>query len=111
MNAHQNTHQHIQISGRLTEALLVVSALTLLIALIVKIAPHEPRAWADAAVRSNDHAMITTKAGPDEVLVVIDDRAETLLVYEVINQSEVRLSSRESLPKLFEAARDQRGRR
>ncbi len=96
---------------RAIEASLIVTMLGLLVALLTGLAPHEPRAWADAAVRSEGHSMITTKAGPDEVLMVIDDRAETLLVYEVVNQSEVQLSARENLPRLFEAARGQRGRR
>ncbi len=96
---------------RAVEATLIVTMLGLLVALLTGLAPHEPKAWADAAVRSDGHSMITTKAGPDEVLMIIDDRAETLLVYEVINQSEVQLSARENLPRLFEAARGQRGRR
>lgn len=70
---------------------------------------HEPTAWADAAIRSNDHSMITTRAGTSEVLAIIDDRAENLLIYEVVNQNEVRLSARQHLPRLFENARGQRG--
>jgi hypothetical protein len=66
---------------------------------------HEPTALANAAIRSNDHSMITTRAGAADVLAIIDDRAETLLIYEVVNQNEVRLSARQHLPRLFENAR------
>ena len=74
----------------------------------MSLARHEPKAWAEMAIRSNDHAMLTTRSGTDEVLAVIDDRAETVLIYEVVNQNHLRLSARESLPNIFNAARNQR---
>lgn len=70
---------------------------------------HEPVAWADSAVRVNDHSMVTTRSGPAEVLAVIDDRTAMLMIYEVVNQSDLRLSGRESLPQMFDAARRQAG--
>lgn len=87
---------------------LVFASLALGVMLLSGLGRHEPKAWADMAVRSNDHAMVTTKSGTDEVLAVIDDRAEMLLIYEVINQNQLRLSARESLPNIFNAARNQR---
>ena len=90
------------------DGLLIAGVIVLTGVLISAWPQHEPVAHADSAVRSNDFGMVTTKSGPDEVLAVLDDRAEMLLIYEVRNQNELRLSGRERLDRLFDASRGQR---
>ncbi len=94
--------------GPWLDGVLIAGVLVLTGVLISAWPMHQPVARADAAVRSNDFGMVTTRSGPDEVLAVLDDRAETLLIYEVRNQNELRLSGREQLGRLFDAARGQR---
>lgn len=55
------------------------------------------------------YVIMTTKAGSDEIAVLIDERNETLLVYTVENRRRVTLQDRQSLPEMFTRARQQAG--
>lgn len=71
------------------------------IALALRLAP----ARAEMVSHVGEYAVLTTDGGNEEVLLVLDQRAEELYVYRVENQSVVELLARESLPELFAAAR------
>ena len=63
------------------------------------------RVQAEMAVVSSGYAAMTTRVSNEELLTVIDQPAETLMVYRVVNQSRVELVAHEKLPELFAAAR------
>lgn len=62
-------------------------------------------AIAEMSTHKSGYAMMTTDGGAEEVLVVLDDRNESLLVYEVENRTRLVLQDREALPDLFARAR------
>ncbi len=64
-------------------------------------------AHADMTVTNQSYSMMTTDGGTDEVLVVIDSRQESLLVYRVDSGNKMQLHRRESLDALFANARAQ----
>jgi hypothetical protein len=64
------------------------------------------RAMADEAVARGDAAMLTLDRGNgDDMLVVLDERTESLLFYAVANQKVLEFKTMERLPALFAAAR------
>lgn len=62
-------------------------------------------AYAEMAVVGSGYSALTTDGGSDEPLMVIDQRRELLLVYQVENQNRVLLRQKVELPKLFGDAR------
>lgn len=64
-------------------------------------------ARAEMTSSTGDFTMMTTDAGSEEMLVVIDQRREVLLVYFVEQNRRLQLADRQSLPDLFTAARRQ----
>lgn len=66
-------------------------------------------AYAEMSSQKSSYAMMTTDGGSDEILVVLDDRNETLMVYRVENRQRVDLLDREALPEVFARARQQAG--
>lgn len=64
------------------------------------------RAMADEAVARGDAAMLTLDRGNgDDMLVVLDERTESLLFFGVANQRMLEFKAIERLPALFAAAR------
>lgn len=55
-------------------------------------------------------AMMTTDSGTDEILVVLDSRTESMLVYRVDSGSVFELLQRASLPQMFVDAKTKAGR-
>lgn len=53
-----------------------------------------------------DFVMLTADGGSDEILIVIDSRAEQIYVYDVQNQQQVRFLERRSLATVFEVAKE-----
>jgi hypothetical protein len=90
-----------------TVAALSLSALLLFAVLVVTaVNPWTPLAKAEMSVKENSYAAMTTRAGPEELLWVIDDRGEALMVYAVAaNNREVRLVERQDLADLFRTAK------
>ena len=64
-----------------------------------------PLALGEMASGKNGYTMMTTDGGNDEILVVIDSRAEMLMVYRVGARGGLELIEREALPDLFTRAR------
>lgn len=62
-------------------------------------------AWADVAVLKNEFAAATVDAGGEDMLLVLDQRGEALLVYDVFNQATLRFNGREDLRQMFQRAR------
>ncbi|GIK20303.1 MAG: hypothetical protein AMXMBFR77_24450 [Phycisphaerales bacterium] len=88
---------------------LRASALVLLGLVIATAAPLlGGEARADMVARSGSYIVMTTDGGNEEVLVVIDERAETISVYKVVNQQNVQLFQRADLREIFTAARAKR---
>lgn len=67
-------------------------------------------AYADVASQAGEFAALTTDAGSDDLLIVLDQRAEALLVYHVKNQTSLEFRGREDLRDLFIQARRAAGR-
>jgi len=65
------------------------------------------RALADmvASTPGGAYILMTTEGSGEEILSVIDTRNERLLMYAVVNQREIQLLERQSLPELFRSAR------
>lgn len=60
----------------------------------------------DLAVGSSEYAALSLdQGGNDDILLVLDQRSESLMVYSVVNQRAVELRAREDLTELFAAAR------
>jgi hypothetical protein len=94
-----------------TAAALSLSALVLFIVLAMQsVHPIVPTARAEMTVKDGSYSAMTTRAGPEEVLWVLDDRAEALMIYSVAtNNSEVVLKDRQNLKELFANAKAQAG--
>lgn len=60
-----------------------------------------PTAKADLISKVADQTMLTFNAGNDDVLVILDTRAEQMLTYRIKNQTAVELINVYSLPELF----------
>lgn len=65
----------------------------------------EPTALADMIGTSGDYTAMTTFAGAEELLFLIDARSETLMVYRVENGRAVQFADRQDLRSLFTTAR------
>jgi hypothetical protein len=62
-------------------------------------------AYAEMTTTSQSYSMMTTDGGTDEVLVVIDSRQESLLIYRVDSTNTLQLYKREQLDTMFTRAR------
>ncbi len=67
-------------------------------------------ARADVAAWGNEFAALTTDIGSEDLVVVLDQRAEQLLMYHVRNQNAIEFRGRQSLSELFLEARRAAGR-
>lgn len=66
-----------------------------------------PSAFAEMAIDKGGYTMMTTDGGNDEVLVVIDSRAEMVMVYRAAPNGGLDLLEREDLSSLFARAKTQ----
>lgn len=62
-------------------------------------------ARADMAIKSGGYTAMTTSVTTRELLFVIDDRSETLLVYDNTSTGAIELVANLSLPQTFTSAR------
>ena len=65
----------------------------------------ESPALAEMATTNGSYSMLTTDGGNDEILVVVDSRQESLMVYRTVNNNALVLLEREELSSLFTRAR------
>lgn len=65
----------------------------------------ESQAMAEMATTSGTYSIMTTDGGNDEILVVVDSRQESLMVYRTLNTRELVMLDREELSSLFSRAR------
>lgn len=65
----------------------------------------ESTARAEMATTSGSYSIMTTDGGNDEILVVVDSRQESLMVYRTMNNRSLKLLEREELSSLFARAR------
>jgi len=65
----------------------------------------ESQAMAEMATTSGTYSIMTTDGGNDEILVVVDSRQESMMVYRTMNTKELVLLDREELSSLFSRAR------
>ena len=63
--------------------------------------PLASAALAGDVARVGDQTMLTFNAGDDDVLAVVDSRAEQMLVYRIRNRTSFELLGVYSLPELF----------
>ncbi|MFG0307089.1 MAG: hypothetical protein ACF8Q5_12835 [Phycisphaerales bacterium JB040] len=67
----------------------------------------EGQARAEMTASAGGYTTMTTDGGADEVLVVTDDRTESLMVFQVVSGKRLELLAKHSLPELFRDARAQ----
>ncbi len=63
------------------------------------------QARAEMVSSTGTYTMMTTDGGNDEILVIVDSRQESMMIYRNINNTELRLLDREELSGLFARAR------
>ncbi len=90
-------------SGWLTTGLLVL--VVFMLAKVVGV--MDQPAMAEMAVSDSGYTMMTTNGGADEILVLVDSREESILVYRAVHSGGLELLERESLGSLFTRARAQ----
>lgn len=95
--SHANKGQWLWISAGLLAGLIIVRGAGML----------ESEALADMTTTSQSYSMMTTDGGTDEVLVVVDSRQESLMIYRVDSSNQLQLYKREQLGPLFSRARAQ----
>jgi hypothetical protein len=65
----------------------------------------ESKAYAEMSTTSGSYSMMTTDGGNDEILVVVDSRQESLMVYRSMNGTTLEMLEKEELSSLFSRAR------
>ncbi len=85
-------------------AALSLSAVALL-ALVLFFSIRAPHAQAEMVSTAGPLTVMTSEGGNEEILLLLDGRAEHLSVYRVENQSSLELYKRYDLPKVFNEAR------
>jgi hypothetical protein len=66
---------------------------------------NDTPAAAGPAIKADAHAMVTVRANNSDVLLVLDDRAETMTVYGTRAGQKFDLLANASLPELFTRGR------
>lgn len=99
--------------GKSVRAWLTLSAVTLAVLIVVQagrlplgMKPDlTPAAYADlVSLRVGDQSMMTFNGGNDDVLMVLDSRAEQIVTYRVRQQQQLELLNAYSLPEMFSTA-------
>lgn len=65
----------------------------------------ESAAKAEMSTTGGTYSVMTTDGGNDEIMVVVDSRQETIMVYRTFNNNKLSLIERENLASLFTRAR------
>ncbi|MFT5424144.1 MAG: hypothetical protein ACI89L_001937 [Phycisphaerales bacterium] len=93
-----------------TDGWLWASAAALVaLVLLATTGAFDRSAYAEMTAATGGYAAVTTDGGSDEVLVVTDDRTESLMVYQVLSGKKLELLAKHELPDLFRGARVQFG--
>ena len=96
-------------AARRTEAPLVACALMLAVLLGVLISPLVNQPARAEMVAENGHLVtLTARGGNEDILLVLDNRAEKLSLYKVGPENTLEMVQRVDLPELFESARARR---
>jgi hypothetical protein len=102
---HQPTRRRLSIDIALWASAFVIGAMV-----IVQAGRHaDNAARADMVTEVGDLVIMTAQGQNDELLYMIDNRAEDLLIYEVAQQKSLDLIRKEHLPDLFKSARASAG--
>lgn len=62
-------------------------------------------AQAGMVAQAGGYTALTSESGNEDILVMLDSRAEELFIYHVENQSSIQLLERQNVPGLFAEAR------
>ena len=65
----------------------------------------DSKAYGEMATTSGSYSILTTDGGNDEILVVVDSRHESLMVYRTVSGNQLKMVEREELSSLFLRAR------
>lgn len=100
---------HAPADARRSEGPLIACALLLAVLLGLVASPlvNQP-ARAEMVVDSGHLVTMTAHGGNEDLLLVLDNRAETLSIYKVGQNSTLEMVQREDLPELFSSARARR---
>tara|TARA_R110000868_G_scaffold119469_1_gene316683 strand:- start:421254 stop:421625 length:372 start_codon:yes stop_codon:yes gene_type:complete len=102
----------VQSAGIGSSGLLTVVLLVLVVFVMSKVVGvMDTPAMAEMTISDSGYTMMTTNGGADEILVLVDSREESILVYRVAQGAQenggLELLERESLSALFSRARAQ----
>lgn len=105
-------------TGRWLDGALGLSATALVALALVQVASttaFQPYAGAGDNARAGmvasvgEYTVLTTEIGNDDAVMVLDGRAEEVLVYRADNQQIMQVSQRMNLPRTFAEARGRSG--
>tara|TARA_R110000737_G_scaffold2923_18_gene10253 strand:- start:421359 stop:421730 length:372 start_codon:yes stop_codon:yes gene_type:complete len=112
-----NTNEHdrvagVQSAGIGSSGLLTVVLCVLVVFVMSKVVGvMDSPAIAEMTISDSGYTMMTTNGGADEILVLVDSREESILVYRVAQGAQenggLELLERESLSAVFSRARAQ----
>ncbi|MFN0134128.1 MAG: hypothetical protein ACKVW3_16560 [Phycisphaerales bacterium] len=86
--------------------LLISSAIILLVLIALQATRLGTPVKADLVSSAGGLTVLTVAASSQDMLLVLDNRAEELMVYRVENQNAVELHNRYNLPRIFAEARN-----
>ena len=111
-----NTNEHDRVAGVQSAGIGSSGWLTVVLCVLVVfvmskvVGVMDTPAMAEMAISDSGYTMMTTNGGADEILVLVDSREESILVYRVAQGADsagLELLERESLSGLFTRARAQ----
>lgn len=83
-------------------AALWASAFVVMALIIVQAGTVSPAsAQADMVSKAGEYTVLSTNAGSEDIIIVLDNRAEELMAYKIVNQSSIQLLQKTSLPETF----------
>ena len=91
---------------RLSPNLALVASAFVIAGLIILAAGRTEVAKADLVAGTGSLTALTVSAQVDDVLIVVDNRSESLLAYKLLNQNSLQLFNTYHLPRLFTEARN-----
>ncbi len=108
MNQEQNERSMGHQSGLLSSGWMTTGLLVLVVFMLAKVVGvMDQPAMAEMTISDSGYTMMTTNGGADEILVLVDSREESILVYRAAQSGGLELLERESLASLFTRARAQ----